>query len=137
MILRYSSGKTWNTGAAMAVAALAFIPAAVHAQAAPDRSATPDLPATPVQPVYLMELLQTGPLSETLQQKMIPLRTLDQVEKLLKQNSVAFSWRKTVVASESLNPALVQQFERLPPGEPFVVDRKERGALIGVITGRR
>ena len=87
---------------------------------------------------YHLEMLQTERTPPGLPQRLKPLKTLQQVEDLLKANNIPFSWRRGVLPSDRLSPQFVQALDKLPPGEVFVVPRPDdQGFVIGVILDRK
>jgi hypothetical protein len=120
----------------LVVAALAALPAAAAAQAAttvPPRAAP--APAPPGK-TYILEQVVTGKLPQPLLDQMKPLKTLRQVEELLKANSVAYGWRKVEMNTTTLQPDALRQIDALPPGEVFVIPTGE-SLTMNVIVGRR
>ena len=101
---------------------------------------TPNLStAPPVIPikVYIVEqVVTTNKLPPQFLEQMRPLKTLRQVEELLKANSVPYAWRKTDMNSAALPPAIAKQIEAVPPGEVFVIPSGET-LTMNVILGRR
>ena len=110
--------------------ALAAQPAVLQAQFKP--------PATSPRPaVWIVEqLIIAGPLQPRLAAQLQPLKTLDQVEDLLKGANIPFGWQTSQLNTATLDPALISQIERLPPGEVFVIPSGGR-VFISVIVGRR
>lgn len=121
--------------------ALALVAAATPVAGQPRQppAKTPNLSTVPpVIPnrVYVVEQVVTAKLPPELIQQMQPLKTLRQVEELLKANNVPYGWRKADMNSAALPPAVLELIEKLPPGEVFVMPA---GATLtmNVIVGRR
>src|SRR5262245_60968658 len=115
-------------GMLMAIAWLGA--AAAHAQVAPPVVPLPS-GAAPGSPrnatIYLVEqLIVPGKLPPTLAEKLKPLKTLQQVEDLLKTNNLPFGWQRGQLNTALLDPRLVQEIDRLPPGEVFVIPQADR-----------
>jgi hypothetical protein len=112
--------------------------AAVLLAAGPTQVQTPKLDVPPVVPnrVYVVEQVVTQKLPQPILAQLQPLKTLRQVEELLKANSVPYGWRKGNLNTAALPPAVAKQIESLPPGEVFVIPSGEN-LTMNVIVGRR
>lgn len=95
----------------------------------------------PVMPIprtaFLMETLQTAAPGPEVIEKLKPLKTLREVEELLKANNLAFAWRRGEVETARLGPQLTEVLVKLPPKEVFVMPQKDGSLIIGVIIGQR
>jgi hypothetical protein len=119
--------------AAMAMAT----PLAAQPRQPPAR--TPNvLTAPPVIPnrVYVVEQVVTAKLPAELLKQIEPLKTLRQIEELLKANSIPYAWRKADMNSAALPPEVMQLIDKLPPGEVFVLPMANN-LTMNVIVGRR
>ena len=120
------------------LAALVATPAAGQARQPPAQ--TPNLSTIPpVIPskVYIVEQVVTArQLPPELIKQMEPLKTLRQVEELLKANSIPYGWRKAEMNTATFSPSVLQLIEKLPPGEVFVIPAGEN-LTMNVIIGRR
>lgn len=65
-----------------------------------------------------------------------PLRTLEQVKALLAQEGVAFQTNATTMDTVQVNPKLLEQVQKLPEGEVFVIPQG-KALVFNQITGRR
>src|SRR4051812_47302235 len=72
---------------------------------------------TPTKPsvIYTVEQIVGPPLPAELMAKIKPMQSLQEVEDLLKANSVQFAWRKAELDASTQNPELIAQIEALPP----------------------
>jgi len=90
--------------------------------------------------IYALEQLVTGPIPREVLERLGPLRTLREVEDLLKTNSIAFKWDRVQMHSSAVPAELIKQITALPPGEVFVVPQgSPRGQIMifNVILGTR
>jgi hypothetical protein len=101
--------------------------------------APPPAAAVPAGPptIYRLELMRTGPLPADAPQKLEPMKTMDEVERYLKANEVAFAWRRQEMDGATAPADFVRALESLPPNEVFVMPQADGGALIGTVLGRR
>ena len=97
---------------------------------------TPKLDVPPVVPnqIFLVEQVVTGRLPPQVLQQLQPLKTLRQVEELLKANSIPYAWRKAELNSALVPAEVMDQIRKLPPGEPFVMPSGQN-LTISVILG--
>jgi hypothetical protein len=79
-----------------------------------------DLTADP-HVIYALEQLVTGAIPSEVIAKLAPLRSLREVEDLLKTNNIAFKWDRVQMHSSAVPPKIIKQMTALPPGEVFVV----------------
>jgi hypothetical protein len=106
---------------------LATVPAGLQAQA-------PD--PVPI-PVYIVEqLVISAPLAPDLARDMEPMKTLAEVEALLKARNIQFGWRHSLLNAAQVDPRLLAQIMNLPPGEVFVMPGSKQ-IFISVIVGQR
>ena len=125
-------------------AALAFLAAspglAQPARPAPKPVAPPlavaPAPAAPPT-IYRLELMRAGPLPADAPQKLQPMKTMDEVERYLKANEVAFAWRRQDMDGAALSAEFVRALESLPPDEVFVMPQADGGVIIGTVLSRR
>jgi hypothetical protein len=105
----------------------------------PAKPATPPATLAPAPPpmIYRLELMRTGPLPPDAQQKLLPMHTMDEVERYLKANDVSFAWRRQDLDSTTAPPEFVRSLETLPPNEVFVTPQADGGAVIGTILSHR
>jgi hypothetical protein len=115
---------------------LAFAAAALALAAASPASAQPDAapPLTPI--VYVLEQLQSGPISPEVMERMKAMHNLLEVENLLKVNRIAFAWRITEVSTDQMNGNLAQQIAALPPKEVFVIRQGDTWLMSSVVARR-
>lgn len=114
------------------MAALALATAAPIAAAAQPAAPPAAAPAPVSGKVYVLEMLQIGDLTADLKEKLVPLKTMADVEALLKRERVPFGWRIAEAPIASLPPKMVQLIDALPPHEVFVIPQKT-GAFIAVL----
>ena len=120
------------------IAALAATPAAGQTRRPPAKTTPNASTVPPVIPIkiYVVEQVMTAKLPPEVLKQMEPLKTLRQVEELLKANSIAYAWRKADLNTAALPPTVLQQIEALPPGEVFVLPTGNN-LTMNVIIGRR
>ena len=118
--------------------AVAGVLLAASGAAAQTPKGPPALAAPPVVPnkVYVVEQVVTAKLPEALMQQLGPLKTLRQVEELLKANGIAYGWRKVDLNTATVPPPVLRQIEALPPGEVFVIPAGENVSM-NVIVGQK
>ena len=122
----------WRVAGALAAAVLATGPAAAQ------RPGPNPLAARPAPLVYVMEQLLTGPITPAVLERMKPLDTLQQVEDLLKAETISFVWRRTEIGAEAIPPALAQQIAVLQPKAVFVLPQPQgKGWVMSVVIEQR
>jgi peptidyl-prolyl cis-trans isomerase C len=76
--------------------------------------------------VLVVEQIIAGP-NKIPPEKFVPIKTLDGVRSLLASENVAHQENVTTIDTFSADPRLVEQLNKLPPGEVFVIP--QRGSL--------
>jgi len=71
--------------------------------------------------IFTVDQILTGRLDPTVLAALKPLHTMDSVEALFDQNRVPYRRATAEIDALSLDPSLLDQILKQPPGEPFVI----------------
>ena len=85
----------------------------------------------------LDQIAFAGPIDAAAAKRLMPLKTLTEVEQELTTDGVKYQRRAAALDSLSVPPALLKQITALPPGEVFVVPSGGGVLTANVITGSR
>jgi len=132
MIATGAYGQPAQTPAKPAAAATPAPAPATPPAVAPE----PAPPPAPIGPVYTMEQVRTGPLSDAILEKMKPVHTIDEAEAVLKLAGVTFGWRRADVDLGRLAPEQAKQLQALPPNDVFIAKQKDGGYILGAVAAK-
>ena len=101
-------------------AALAFsLGLATAAPAQP--GARPPVRASAERPVLLLDQIRTPPFPAAWAREFQPLKTLEEVEAVLKAKGAPYQRGRTLLDTRTANAQLVKVIAALPPGEVFIL----------------
>ena len=100
---------------AVLIAALCL---AAPAMAQPAR---PPLRPSADRPILLVDQVRSAPFPRAWAPLFQPLKTLEEVEAVLKSKGVPFQRGRSFIDTRTANPELVRTIAALPPGEIFIV----------------
>ncbi len=86
--------------------------------------------------IYVVDQIVTAPIPPAVLQRMQPLKTLAEVEALLKASGIQHQQAVATIDGASADPEMMSRIAQLPPGEVFVVPN-QTGFLINQIRDQR
>ena len=86
--------------------------------------------------IYVVDQIVTAPIPPAVLQRMQPLKTLPEVEALLKASGIQHQQAVATIDGASADPDMMTRIAQLPPGEVFVVPN-QAGFLINQIRDQR
>lgn len=109
-----SGRTTMRLGLALMAALSLTAPAMAQPAAAPVR-------ASAERPFLLIDQIRTPPFPAAWAPLFQPLKTLEEVETVLKSKGASYQRGRTVLDTRTMTPDLVKIIAALPPGEVFIV----------------